>query len=337
MKSSRSGVLEWVDRPADLSAQQAIDNLRRRPGVAFAEKNWKLEAQDISNDPYIANGSTWGLYGPTTNPSNTYGSRAMEAWAAGQTGSSDVYVGIIDEGYQYTHADLNTNAGTNPGEIADNGIDDDGNSYIDDVYGWDFDANDNSVYDGTADDHGTHVSGTIGGKGGNGSGVAGINWNVKLLNAKFLGSNGGTIANAIKAVDYFTALKKKGVNIVATNNSWGGGGYSQALYEAIERANAADILFVAAAGNGGTDGIGDNNDSAANYPSNYSNSNVIAVAAITNSGGRARETLENQRHSRDNGPVIAGQDWVDGRQTARLLGLRDHHSQEADQTGEVSL
>jgi subtilisin family serine protease len=104
---------------------------------------------------------------------------------------------------------------------------------------------------------------------------------VKLLSGKFLGANGGTIANAIKAVDYFTNLKKKGLNIVATNNSWGGGGYSTALYDAIERANDAGILFIAAAGNT----AGQNNDVNPSYPSSYNNANVIAVASITSSGG----------------------------------------------------
>ena len=100
-------------------------------------------------------------------------------------------------------------------------------------------------------------------------------------------------ANAIKAVDYFTTLRNKGVPIVATNNSWGGGGYSQGLYDAIERANQADILFIAAAGNGGTDGVGDNNDSTANYPSNYSTLSsvgweaVLSVAALENTGALA--------------------------------------------------
>ncbi len=104
-------------------------------------------------------------------------------------------------------------------------------------------------------------------------------WNVKLLNAKFLGSRGGTTANAIKSVDYFTDLKNKGVNIVATNNSWGGGGFSQGLFDAIERANTAGILFIAAAGNDGKD-----NDASPSYPASYTNSNIIAVASITNTG-----------------------------------------------------
>ena len=112
--------------------------------------------------------------------------------------------------------------------------------------------------------------------------------NVNLMSAKFLGRNGGTTANAVKAVDYFTDLKARhGMNLVATNNSWGGGGFSQALFNAIERANTAGILFIAAAGNGGRDGVGDNNDGHPAIRAVYTNSNIIAVAAITSSGARS--------------------------------------------------
>lgn len=253
----------------------ALDAITRAKGlgeVEYAEPNWVYHHDATSNDSYFTNGSLWGMNG-------TFGSGASVAWSNNKTGSSNVYVGIIDEGYMYTHEDLAANAGTNPKEIAANGRDDDGNGLIDDVYGWDFAGNNNTVFDGTGDDHGTHVAGTIGGLGGNGKGVAGIVWNVKLLNAKFLGSNGGTTANAVKAVDYFTALKINGVNIVATNNSWGGGGFSQSLLDAIVKMNAEDILFIAAAGNSGT-----NNDITASYPSNYDVANVIAVAAIDSKG-----------------------------------------------------
>jgi len=193
-----------------------------------------------------------------------------------------VIVGIIDEGWMHTHADLSGNGWVNPFEIAGDKKDNDGNGYVDDVTGWDFAGNNASTYDGTADDHGTHVAGTIGGKGGNGLGVAGVCWNVKMIGLKFLGANGGTSANAIKAIDYLTDLKTRhGLNIVASNNSWGGGGASSLLQAAIERANAKNILFVAAAGNSNS-----NNDAVANYPSNYPNTNVIAVAAITSTGAR---------------------------------------------------
>ncbi|MBO9641092.1 MAG: S8 family serine peptidase [Siphonobacter aquaeclarae] len=263
-----------------LPALEALAKTKAFGEIEYAEPNYVYTHQATSDDPYFINGSLWGMYGDGTTPANPYGSQAAKAWAAGNTGSGTVYVGIIDEGYMYTHPDLAPNAGTNPYEIAGNGVDDDGNGYIDDIYGWDFDGNNNSVFDGADDDHGTHVAGTIGARGGNGVGVAGVCWNVKLLSAKFLGRRGGTTANAIKAVDYFTFLKNKGLNIVATNNSWGGGGFSQALQDAITRANQAGILFIAAAGNNSS-----NNDATANYPSNYPVANVIAVASITSTGG----------------------------------------------------
>lgn len=257
------------------NALDAISKAKGLGEVEYAEPNWVYHHDATSNDTYFVNGSLWGMNG-------TFGSGASAAWTNNKTGSSTVYVGIIDEGYMYTHEDLAANAGTNPKEIAANGRDDDGNGLIDDVYGWDFAGNNNTVFDGTGDDHGTHVAGTIGGVGGNGKGVAGIVWNVKLINAKFLGSTGGTLANAVKAIDYFTGLKTNGVNIVATNNSWGGGGFTQSLLDAITRMNTAGILFIAAAGNSGT-----NNDVTASYPSNYEVENVIAVAAIKSDGGLA--------------------------------------------------
>ena len=257
-----------------LETMEAIERLKGSAEVEYAEPNWIYNHYVTSNDPYFTNGSLWGMSG-------TYGSQASVAWAANHTGSSTVYIGIIDEGYMNTHEDIAANAGTNPGEVAGNGVDDDGNGYIDDITGWDFDGNNNSTFDGTSDDHGTHVAGTIGGVGGNGKGVAGVVWSVKLLSAKFLGRNGGTTANAIKAVDYFTDLKTRhGLNLVATNNSWGGGGFSQGLKDAIDRAGAANILFIAAAGNSGT-----NNDATASYPSGYGSDNIIAVASITSTGG----------------------------------------------------
>ncbi len=276
-KGDKQGVL-LVSTP--LQAFDAIAKAKGLTEILYAEPNYIYQHNATSNDTYYINGSLWGMYGDATSPANQYGSQAGEAWAAGKTGSNTVYIGIIDEGYMYTHEDLTANAGVNPGETAGNGIDDDGNGLIDDVYGWDFDGNNNTVFDGVGDDHGTHVAGTIGGVGGNGKGVAGVCWNVKLLNAKFLGTRGGTTTNAIKAVDYFTDLKSRhNLNLVATNNSWGGGGFSQALMDAIARANTAGILFIAAAGNSGT-----NNDVTPSYPSGYTSSNIIAVASITNTG-----------------------------------------------------
>ena len=287
--------VELVRIPAGLDRAAAARNLEADPAVAYAEPNWIYAHDAVPSDQYFANGSLWGMYGDSSSPANQYGSQAAEAWAAGRTGSASVYVGVIDEGIQVTHPDLAGQVG-NPGETAD-GVDNDGNGYVDDVFGWDFASGDNTVYDGgskgTVDNHGTHVAGTIGAKANNG-GVVGVSWEVKMISGKFLARHGGTAANAVRATDYFTDLKaNRGLNIVATNNSWGGGGYSQALRDAIERANAQDILFVAAAGNGGRDGVGDNNDNPTtpHYPSTYDNANIIAVASITSTG--AKSTFSN--------------------------------------------
>jgi subtilisin family serine protease len=280
VRSDSNGRLELMKLPKGASIAAAVRGLEADLAVEFAEPNWTYTHQAVSNDTYYTNGSLWGMYGDATTPANAFGSQAGEAWAANHNDCSNVWVGVIDEGYMYAHEDLAANAGTNPGETAGNGVDDDGNGYVDDVYGWDFDGNNNSVFDGTTDDHGTHVSGTIGGVGGNGKGVAGVCWSLKLMNAKFLGRRGGTTANAVKAVDYFTDLKTRhGLKLVATSNSWGGGGFSQALQDAITRAGNADILFIAAAGNSTLDC-----ETSDCYPAEYPNSNVIAVAALTSTG-----------------------------------------------------
>jgi hypothetical protein len=222
--AGQSEAVYLVHTPMDV--MQAVGNMKNGSEIVFAEPNYYYQHNATSNDPYFSNGSLWGMYGSSTSPSNQYGSGAANAWAT-NTGSASVVVGVIDEGAMYNHTDLQGNFWSNPYDAVD-GVDNDGNGYVDDVHGWDFDKNDNSTFDGTQDDHGTHVSGTIGAKGGNGTGVAGVNWNVTIISAKFLGRRGGTTANAIKAVDYFTDLKTRhGMNIVATNNSWGGGGFSQ--------------------------------------------------------------------------------------------------------------
>jgi subtilisin family serine protease len=281
MKSIGEEGFYVVHTPA--AVLEAVAKLKGAEEVEFAEPNYIYTYGATANDTYYANGQLWGMKGG-------YGSNAEAAWANGNTGSAGVYVGVIDEGIQFDHKELNGQVWTNQYDAAD-GIDNDGNGYVDDIHGWDFDGNNNTIYDGgskgTLDDHGTHVSGTIGGL-QNGIGVVGVNWNVTLISGKFLGRRGGTTANAVKAVDYFTDLKAKhNLNIVATNNSWGGGGFSQALYDAISRANNAGIMFIAAAGNGGSDGVGDNNDNVASYPSNYDLPNVIAVAAIDKAGALA--------------------------------------------------
>ncbi|MBK7701675.1 MAG: S8 family serine peptidase [bacterium] len=262
-----------------MSVPAAVSEMRSRAGVVFAEPNYYYYHDAVSNDTYYTNGSLWGMYGDGTTPANQYGCQAGEAWAAGHTGSTTVLVGEIDEGIMFTHTDLAGQIWTNPYDPAD-GVDNDGNGYVDDIHGWDFDGNNNTIYDGTYDDHGSHVAGTIGARGGNALGVVGVCWNVQIISGKFLGKRGGTSTNAILALDYFTDLKSRhGLNIVATNNSWGGGAFSQALQDAIERSNQANIVFVAAAGNETV-----NTDATASYPSCYPNANVIAVASITSTG-----------------------------------------------------
>jgi subtilisin family serine protease len=304
MQANGLGALTRVTLGAGVDMEKAMQALKQNPNVLYVEPNFIYRPSVISNDTYYTNGSLWGMYSndsPTAvgpaNTTNQFGSQSEKAWNENITGSANVVIGIIDEGIQATHPDLIDNMWLNPFEVAGDGIDNDGNGYIDDTRGWDFVANDNSVYDGTADDHGTHVAGTIGATGGNGTGVVGVNWDVTMISLKFLGATGGSTANAVKALDYVTDLKNRhGINIVATSNSWGGGGYSQSLHDAIIRSAKKDILFVAAAGNGGSDGIGDSNDSVANYPSNYNSTvgtstqtaasydSVIAVASITSSG-----------------------------------------------------
>jgi subtilisin family serine protease len=196
-------------------------------------------------------------------------------------------------------SDLNGNGRIDGGDLLKDsrwadGVDEGGNGYVDDLIGWNFVNNTNDPLDDNG--HGTHVSGTIGAMGGNGIGVAGINWNTEIVALKFMDASGsGYTNNATKALDYFSNLKatNTGIDFAATNNSWGGGGFDQSLQDAITREAKADILFVAAAGNGGSDQIGDNNDATANWPSNFSTlstagyDNVVAVAALTNTGGLA--------------------------------------------------
>jgi subtilisin family serine protease len=284
--------VELVGLPRGMSSATAIRRLEADPSVAYAEPNWVVTVEAISNDPYYLNGSLWGLYGDGTSPSNQFGSQAGEAWAAHATGASSVYVGVIDEGIDFNHPDLAANMWTNRHDPID-GIDNDGNGYVDDTNGWDFHNNDRTVYDGgNGDKHGTHVAGTIGAEGGNGIGVAGVAWDVTMISGKFLSPSGGYTSNAVKAVNYFTDLKvRHGLNIVATSNSWGGGGYSQSLHDAIIWGAKNNILFIAAAGNNGTD-----NDSTIRYPSNFNTTvgtstmsaasydAVLAVASTTNTG-----------------------------------------------------
>jgi subtilisin family serine protease/subtilisin-like proprotein convertase family protein len=293
MRADGAGVLEVIQLPAGATPESVLDLYSQLPQVRYAERNQVLRPQVISNDPNYANGQLWGMYGsdspvPVGPPgtTNSFGSQAETAWDNGFIGSRSVYVGIVDEGIDHTHPDLAANVWVNPYEPVD-GIDNDGNGYVDDVRGWDFVSNDNTTYDGPADDHGTHVAGTVGAIGGNGQGVAGVAWQVSMISAKFLGTSGGTLTGAVMALDYLTDLKHRhGINIVASNNSWGGvSSFSQALQDAVVRAAKQDILFVAAAGNSGQ-----NNDVMPSYPSGTNTTadagydSVVAVTSLDANG-----------------------------------------------------
>ncbi|MEM9446575.1 MAG: S8 family serine peptidase [Verrucomicrobiota bacterium] len=209
----------------------------------------------------------WGLNNESQS-GGTYDADidAPEAWNIA-TGSKDILVGVIDTGIDRAHSDLQNNMWSNPSEIAGNGIDDDINGFVDDVYGWDFYANDNDPSDSGY--HGTHVAGTIGAVGNNGQGVVGINWDISMVSISFLGPFGGTTSDAVESINYATQI-----GVALTNNSWGGGGYSNSLSNAISVANNAGILFVAAAGNDAS-----NNDTFLQYPASYPHDNIISVAS----------------------------------------------------------
>jgi subtilisin family serine protease len=195
--------------------------------------------------------------------------RAPAAWDV-TTGSPDVVVAVLDTGIDLGHPDLSDNIWTNPDEIAGNGLDDDHNGYVDDVHGWDFAYDDNDPSDVYG--HGTHVAGTVGAVGNNGIGVVGVNWRVQLVALKFLDDSGsGYDSDAIRALQY---ARDKGIRI--SNNSWGGGDYSRALYDAIASMRATGHLFVTAAGNYGLD-----NDFDPLYPCSFDLENVLCVASIT--------------------------------------------------------
>ncbi|MFG1491988.1 S8 family serine peptidase [Halobacteriovorax sp. GFR7] len=219
-------------------------------------------------------GQLWGLKNTGSNaPRGVSGVEgadvdALRAWEITQ-GDRAIKIAVIDTGIDYNHPDLRDQMWTNEGEIPGNGIDDDGNGYVDDIHGYDFANNDGDPMDGHS--HGTHCAGTIGAS-HNAIGVAGVMRDVQFVGIKFLTDSGsGSTEAAIKSIDYATKI---GVDIMS--NSWGGGGRSEALKEAIERANEAGIVFTAAAGNSSTD-----NDSKPHYPSNYNVDNVISVAATT--------------------------------------------------------
>lgn len=247
------------------SLDEVIDSLEQSKKVLYAEPNYIVHAFDTPNDPLFSD--MWNLLNDGMNGySSGADINATSAWDQSK-GSCDVVVAITDTGIDSSHPDLSSNIWFNAGETASNGVDDDGNGYVDDVNGADFINGDGNPYDDHG--HGSHVAGTIGAVGNNSVGVVGVNQRVRLMGLKFLDADGfGTTADAIRAIEYAT---ENGADVI--NASWGGGGYERALHEAIR---ATSAIFVAAAGNSG-----ENNDYYPQYPASFNEPNVISVAAST--------------------------------------------------------
>ena len=274
--------LQLVRVPATMAIEDAVAAFQASPEVLYAEPNYIYSIGATPDDARYA--ELWGM----NNLAQTGGTvdadiNAPEAWDI-STGSTQAIVAIIDTGINYNHEDLAANTWVNPGEIPDNDVDDDGNGYVDDVHGINAITNTGDPLDDH--NHGSHTFGTIAGRGNNAIGVAGVNWTAQVLGCKFLSASGsGSSANAVKCLDYIYDLKTRAsnpVDIAATNNSWGGGSFSQALQDAIARHVQAGILFVAAAGNSNA-----NNDNTITYPSGYYLPNIVAVAATDHNDAKA--------------------------------------------------
>jgi subtilisin family serine protease len=272
------GDLGWVriKLPENLSVEQAISEYENFSEIEAVQPNYYYHLLATPNDTQYA---ASGMYGLTKIS-------APSAWDL-TTGSPTVVVADIDTGLRYTHEDIAANAWTNPGEINGNGVDDDGNGFVDDVYGYDFFYNDSNPYD-DAGGHGTHTAGTIGAVGNNARGVVGVNWNVKLMAIKIYSPNGtdSTSAMLVNAYNYVRLMKNRGVNIRVTNNSYGdcgeACGYDQATKDALDEMGNAGILNVFAAGNNGR-----NIDVTPLYPASYTSPSILSVASSTSTDTRS--------------------------------------------------
>lgn len=287
--SSEGTIARWIPRQnavllrlknPDLDAvPSAIQRLADAANL-YAEPDHVVFALATPNDPSYGDGSLWGMNN-TGQESGTPDKDidGAEGWDI-RTSAGNTAVAVIDTGIRYTHQDLAPNMWINPGESGGgketNGIDDDGNGYVDDVYGINTITGSGNPMDDNR--HGSHCAGTIAGRGNNGLGVAGVAWTAKLMAVKFLSAQGsGFESDAAEGITYAVS---KGARILS--NSWGGGGFSQLLYDAIQQSNAQDAVFVAAAGNDHAD-----LDRSPVYPASYPLPNVLVIAAYDRTGSRA--------------------------------------------------
>jgi serine protease len=273
---------EQVKLPEGVSVQDGIATYMQDPDVLYAEPNYLRHIMWVPNDPYF-NPQQWALNNTGAYAGGTPGDDidAVPAWDL-TVGNRRLVVAVIDSGVDYNHPDLVNNIWTNGAEDCNNGLDDDNNGYIDDCVGWNFATGTNDPMDDLG--HGTHVAGIIGAVGNNGLGIAGVMWRVGIMPLKFIynygvdvcGGDGfcGSVADEVDAIQYAIA---NGAAVI--NASYGGPQYSQDEYDAISAANDHGVLFVAAAGNGGLDTIGDNDDINPEYPEGYNLPNMITVAA----------------------------------------------------------
>ncbi|MBC8002902.1 MAG: S8 family serine peptidase, partial [Opitutaceae bacterium] len=264
-----AGVNGAEERPPLVVLTERMAALKATGLFEYVEPDYEVRALATPTDSAFVDGTLWGLRNTGQNGGAAGGDiGAVAAWDI-TTGSTNVIVAVVDTGIRYTHNDLAAQMWRNPGEIPANGIDDDGDGFVDNIFGINSIVSSGDPMDDN--DHGTHVAGTIGAAANNGNPHVGVAWNVRLMACKFLDNNGsGAISDAIECVNFAV---QKGAKIL--NNSWGGGGYSQGLFDAIAAARNQGVLFVAAAGNSGA-----NNDFAASYPSTYDLDNIVAVAAV---------------------------------------------------------
>lgn len=262
--------LSLVRLPAGMSVEDGLRRYNGGDGILYAEPDYMVELTSdctvIPNDSRFS--ELWGMHNIGQN-GGVLGAdvNGPEAWCK-NTDCSNIVVAILDTGIDYNHSDLIDNLWVNEAELNGlSGVDDDGNGYVDDIYGWDFADSDSDPFDYHG--HGTHVAGTVGAIGDNSKGVVGICWSAKIMALKIFPNYNETafISNAIKAIEY--AVDN---SACVLNNSWGGGPYSQSLKEAIESANDASVLFVASACNDGRD-----NDIYPAYPASYGADNIISV------------------------------------------------------------